>query len=155
ASETDGDGNVTSYTHDAFGNVLTVTDAQGTTTYTYDQAGNLFSATDALNRRIDYVYDGNRLMSEARHNPDGRLADLLLFGYDPDGNLTSASNGAGSYSFTYDGGELETETTPWGVVLTFQHDGDGFLKGLSDSLGAAVTVRTNALGEMTRTTYTD
>ena len=63
-SETDPEGNVTSATYDALGDVTSVTDPQlpgqsspGTSTYTYDADGERLSATDPLGNATRQTYD--------------------------------------------------------------------------------------------------
>jgi RHS repeat-associated protein len=155
ASETDGDGNVTSYVRDIDGNVLSMTTPLGTWTYKYDKAGNRILQSDPLGRSISWVWDGNELASATWYNADGSVANVLGYGYDTDGNLTSASNNAGSYSFKYDGNELIQEVTPGGVTLNFLHDEEGNASTVSDSLGATVTGKYNGDGSLKTTSYSD
>jgi RHS repeat-associated protein len=156
ASETDGDGNSTVYTRDVDGNVLSMTTPLGTTTYHYDKDGNRTFLLDPLGRSIVYAYDGNRLATAIWYNANGSVANVLSYGYDEDGNLTSASNNAGSYTFHYDGDELTQEVTPAGVVINFtQHDEQGNATQISDSFGATVTAHYNADGRLDHTTYSD
>jgi hypothetical protein len=54
-------------------------------------------------RRIDYTYDNaNRLTQETWVNADSSIADILTYVYDANGNLTQASNKAGTYTLSYD-----------------------------------------------------
>ena len=51
----------------------------------------------------NYSYDKNaRLVSEIWKDDQGATVDTRSFGYDVAGNLLTASNDAGAYSFTYD-----------------------------------------------------
>jgi RHS repeat-associated protein len=156
ASETDGDGNSTVYTNDVDSNVLSMTTPLGTTTYQYDRDGNRTYLHDPLGRSIVYSYDDNRLATAIWYNANGSVANVLSYGYDEDGNLTSASNNAGSYTFHYDGDELTQEVTPGGVVINFtQHDEQGNATQITDSFGATLTAHYNADGRLDHTTYSD
>jgi YD repeat-containing protein len=112
--EIDPDGNVTTRTFDAAGKVLSSSNAQGTTTFQYDDAGNLIQKVDALGRKTTSAYDGARLTTRTWYNADGTLADVQRFSYDEEGNLISASNNAGTWTFRYDGGRLVHSTDPRG-----------------------------------------
>jgi YD repeat-containing protein len=112
ASVTDPVGNVASFTYNAAGQVLTQTTPLGMTSYTYDYAGNLTSKTDPTGRKITYSYDGNNLTTETWYNADGTLANTKSYTYDTDGNMLSASDNSGTCSFTYQGGQLATQTDP-------------------------------------------
>src|SRR5262249_2200610 len=56
-----------------------------------------------------------------------------------DGELVSASNSAGAYSFGYDGGLLVSQSSPGGLSLTFHHDHAQQLTQVSDSQGGVLT----------------
>jgi YD repeat-containing protein len=87
--------NVSSFTYDALGHVLSLTDSRGTTTYTYDHAGNRTSVTDPTGRRITYAYEGGRMVGQTWYDAEDEVTDTLSFSYDADGELLSASNAAG------------------------------------------------------------
>jgi YD repeat-containing protein len=96
--------NITSWTYNDFGDVLTTTDSSGnTTTRRYDQNGELTASTDS---------NGNVTSAE----------------YDQAGNLTSVRNGHGVTlaSNSYDQHGDVTSTTPQAGRTTYQdYDGNG------------------------------
>jgi RHS repeat-associated protein len=139
ATITDPDSNTTSYTYDANGNVLTTVTPIGTTTDQYDKAGNLTYVMDPLGRKQTMVYDDNRLMTKTWYNADGSVANVFHYTYDPAGNMTSAGNDAGSYTMTYDGDQLLTQTDPNGLTLTYGYDDNGNVTSVQDSLGGLTT----------------
>ena len=59
-----------SYTYDANGNVLTVTDSHGTITRTYDALNRVTSYTDTFGKVIGYEYDAVGNLSNRRLNRD-------------------------------------------------------------------------------------
>ena len=112
---------VTSYTYDAAGHLLTLTDPVGNTTiytynylglvatepneknatryYTYDALGRLVQKTDRNDRVTTYTYDSvGRLTAEHW----GDTSDYFMYTYDLVGNLLYATDGDHSYSYTYD-----------------------------------------------------
>ena len=106
-SESDADGNITSYTYDGQGNLATSTTPDGGVTgYSYDPASRLAGITydDGTTPDVSYMYDyaGNRLqMTDGTGETDWHYNDLnhltsyedgahnsMSYGYDPDGNVT-------------------------------------------------------------------
>ena len=119
----DGDGNSTSDSYD--GDNLTqevVTDASGdpvrSTSYGYDPAGEQTLAIDGDGHTRSFTYNGGLLTGETWYNADGSLADVLSFTYDEGGNLLTAGNSAGTYTFSYDGGNLASQIDPNGLTLS-------------------------------------
>lgn len=112
--------NNTSYTYDEVGNVLTVTDAQGTITYTYNINDQVSTRTDIYGNTVTYAYDQARRLSTLTY-PDGKkvaysyddnnnlvkVTDFAnretLFEYDANGNLIKTTHVNGAYTlYTYD-----------------------------------------------------
>lgn len=119
------------YTEDAYGNILTETNTQGTlqqtTSYTYSEDGNYLTSMtdadgntvhyhynsdtglleyliDANNVRTDYSYNAMRELQMAALSPSGipnSVAMSANYVY-TQGRLTSLMYGAYSYQFTYD-----------------------------------------------------
>jgi YD repeat-containing protein len=56
------------------------------------------------------------------HNADGSVADTLKYAFDPNGNLTGASNNAGTYTIGYDAlDRVWGEQEPFTGVLTMSY----------------------------------
>ena len=147
SSETDPDGNVTRYAYDPAGNQAeVVTPTGGRTLYEFDANQELIQSSDADGRKKVLSYNGEgQLTSELWYNADGSLADTRTFAYDAAGNLTSASNAYGTYTFTYDdANRLLTQTDPWNLTLAYQYDGAGNVSSVQDSLGGVAASSYNA-----------
>jgi RHS repeat-associated protein len=130
----DPNGNTTTYTYDAYGNMLTKTEGSGspverTTTYTYDGFGQPLVVTD----------------------PDGHATTNT---YDVQGNLLSTSDPLGNTtSHTYDSRGLRTSTTdPEGNTTTYTYDSLGNPMSTVDPLGYAITFTSDAMGRVLTTT---
>jgi RHS repeat-associated protein len=154
ATITDSDNNTTHYTYDANGNTLTVTNQLGdTTTSTYDLAGNLISERDANGNLTTFEYDGNRLATETWYAVTGSVTSKS-FTYDCEGNMLTATNSAGTYTMTYDGNRLTSETTPSGLTLSYTYDLDGNVTSIQDSQGGLTTLVYDG-NEIVSKTYQD
>ncbi len=167
------------YAYDAAGNVASKQTPHGTESYEYDAAGRLLHVAYPGGHSEGYTYDGagNRVVMER----DGQATYYLVnglnqvesagnrnFGYDRDGNMSSASTGSGTASFQYDAlGRLVAASHPsaggaaytynalgqmasvasGGATLTFLYDGAGTLPA-AELAGAGVAAARNvdALG---------
>ena len=154
AWEADADSNTTSYSYDAGGHVLTKVTGLGTTSYAYDLAGELTYTSDPTGRWISYGWQGGRLTGATWHNADGSVADVLGYTYDGNGQLLTAGNNAGTYTFTYDGGWVDTEVTPDGLTLSFAYDPAGHVTSQADSQGATTSFSWSG-NDLVRETYQD
>lgn len=139
--KTDPQGNVTSYTYDSNGNMLTKTDPDGSiTTYTYDAKSNLTSITDTLGQTTTYTYNN---FSEVTLMKDP-LGYSTLYTYDAQGNLLSSTN-------------------PTGATTNYQYDVKGNLVRIMNALNRTTTLTynqynnvasiTDPMGAVTRITY--
>jgi YD repeat-containing protein len=109
---TNGAGEVTSYRHDIYGNVIwTKTPGSAATSATWDVNGRKLTATDSLGHQAKWDYDGY-----------GRVKTMT--GYD--GSVTT---------YTYDNlSQLRTASQPSkGQTLTYTYDGAGQLASITDS----------------------
>ncbi|MFF9894435.1 RHS repeat-associated core domain-containing protein [Streptomyces longispororuber] len=157
-SATGPEGNKTSFTHDAKGNLVKVDrpSAQGDLTYTYDALGRTETVTDGRGVRTVHTYDQrDRLKTRTS---DGRTA---TFTYDADGNITTRTTPAGTSSYTYDEQNRErTRTLPAGGGSGVTYDASGNVRTATDA-GGTLTYDYNDANQLTaltqpggaRTTY--
>ena len=134
-------GGIVSYTYDAMGNPLTVTNnGQVITTNTYDNAGRVLSVTDALGTSERYQYDkcGRVVKSVDRNgvvtnNTYELVTDYLEkqvkgeeiteYTYDVSGNVLTASNGDGTYEYSYTfNNMLQSVKAPDGKEISYSYD---------------------------------
>ena len=88
-----------SYTYDANGNVLTVSDSHGTITRTYDALNRVSSYTDTYGKVIRYEYDAVGNLSKLIY-PDNTA---VTYAYDANHNLIRVTDWANRVtSYTYD-----------------------------------------------------
>jgi RHS repeat-associated protein len=135
-------GNLTQFGYDSDNRKVSRTDALGHTgTFAYDHDGQLVSSTDRDGRRRDRRYDSDgRLTGETWYAAGGSVSDTLSYTYDSDGNLLTASDNAGSYSYGYDSdNRMTSEQEPYGLSMTFQYDAAGNRTLVQDSLGGVTT----------------
>ena len=138
-----------SRTFDAAGNVLTQTDAQGnTTTYTYDNANRLLSTTDAKGNMASFAYDAKGNLT--------RLTDqrgkITAFVYDDMDRLTQRTDSLGnSETFAYDGnGNLTRRTDRNGLTIGYQYDALNRLVAELDEQGTVLAgYEYDAVGNLT------
>jgi RHS repeat-associated protein len=178
-SITDADGNTTTNTYDARGDLLSTTDPLGKTTKaTYDSEGDRLTTTDALGVTTTKTYgsSGNLLSSSTPLSGGGTAKWAYTYGTgveagdrlsstDPDGNTTNYTyDTAGDRTsitdplsnkttMTYDGdGRLLTRTSPNGGTTTNVYDADGELTSTTDPLGHSTTYAFDANGNRTFST---
>ncbi len=114
-------------------------DANGNkTTYTYDASGNIASKTNSLNNTWIYTYvtGTNRIATEA--NP---LGVVVKYDYDAAGNLVKLTRDYhGSLenitTYTYDSkGNQTSITDPLGHITAYEYDANGNLTKITEPLG--------------------
>jgi YD repeat-containing protein len=108
-SATDAEDNKTSFTYDDKGNLTKVTppDPMGGTTYTYDALGRPVTVTNGNGTEVTYTYDDRDRVTQV--HTDNTPA--VTYSYDGDGNLTRREDSTGVTSYTYDGLSRETVRT--------------------------------------------
>jgi len=117
--------NVTTFTRDADGRVLTSVDGNVyTTTYAYDAFGDKISMTNALGGVTTWTYDGRGLML-SQTTPAGATApaSTTAYVYDAFGNRTQMIEAQGrteqrTTTYTYDNGNRLTQQTADAVTVT-------------------------------------
>jgi len=129
---TDPVGNTTTWTYDAMNRMLTNTnELLDTRSYEYDAASNLAKYTDRNGRVIEYVYDDLHRRTSEIWKDGMTTVRTLSYGYNGNSWLTSASDPAASYTFTYDNLGRNTSTTHDLAVLGF----DVIIDEAYDALG--------------------
>jgi YD repeat-containing protein len=129
ATQTDPNGNATSYGYDSLDRLTQTIAADGTVkSATYDVHGNVVSSTDANGTVTTYNYDLNNRLLQKTILPALGVAtttSLETFAYDGLGRVTQANNNASTTSFTYDSlGRSLTETQN-GLTVTSTYDAAG------------------------------
>ncbi|HYL37396.1 MAG TPA: RHS repeat-associated core domain-containing protein [Bryobacteraceae bacterium] len=182
AKRTYPDGTSSSYTYDATGNLLNVTDPGGyVTSFTYNKQGLVLTETNSAGGVTTHTY-----------NPDGTEAsvqspagDVTTYGYDalkrrnkvtftsgivqtlvddPLDRVVQQSFGNGTpQTFTYDdNGNLVSQTNPAGAAVTYRYDANDRLLSQTDTNGTSSAAYdaagrlkqvTNAAGENTSIAY--
>ncbi|MBQ2941275.1 MAG: RHS repeat-associated core domain-containing protein [Clostridia bacterium] len=148
-TETDGEGNTTSYAYNDLGQLLTVTDAlSGITSYTYDLAGNvasletpgesvtsythdtlgrLISETDALGKTEYYRYDANGNVTGIKD----RNLNVITTAYDAANRPVSKAGGSLNVSYSYDAFDNLTEMVDATGTTEFSYTYDNLLESIS------------------------
>ena len=160
-SQTDAMGNTTRYTHNAIGQVSTVTAADNKVTqYVYDNYGNLLRLIDADGKTVTTVYDGNYQkvsVTDANGNtteysyngnmkndvvmlPDGHVIRYEFDGEDRVVKITDQANNV--TDITYDnGGRVVSKRFADGALVQYEYDAVGNVVKETNPKGA-VTVKT-------------
>jgi YD repeat-containing protein len=137
ASVTDSLGRVTTYAYDANGNMISTTALAGTaaavtTSYTYNAFGDVLTSTDPLQRTSTFVYGDLGDLLEV-HDPLGNVTTMT---YDGQGLMQSVTNALGqTVTLGYDGPDLRSMTDPLGRTAKGFHDAAGRLRSVSNALG--------------------
>jgi YD repeat-containing protein len=129
------------------GQVVKLTDGNGTTTYVYDADGRLLTRTDALGQVTRHGYDAaGQLQTQEQ-------------GLRLDANGQLAGDAATATRFTYDaaGRVLTRQVDPAGLKLTtsYQYDGQGRALRVTDAAGTVTRYDFNARGELAEVVVDD
>jgi RHS repeat-associated protein len=156
ATVTDALGRTTSYDYDARNNLTSRTNALGgVDTWSYNTANELVSRRDPLNRETTYTYDpagrvatitdptGRQLTNT--YNLDGTLASRALLGgpttsytYDTAGRRATTTDPTGTYTYSYEPGDLLTSVTdPTGRATRWTYDLAGRRTSITHPDGAS------------------
>ncbi len=144
----------TALAYDAYGHVISSTDALGYATQAkYDADGNKISSTDADGNATTYAYDpADRQISTTA--PDGSTQTTA---YNPDGTVEDTINGVGAETtFGYDGqGRQVTQTDPDSRTTTSTIDPAGVVTATKDPAGRVTSYGYDSAGELTSVSYSD
>ena len=129
-SVTDAEGNVTRYENDYAGRVKTVIDAESKYTwYTYDFLDNLRSVKNHLNLVVDLDYNDNGFLERVSWVNDGTLSETA-YAYDDEDRLETVINPLGfQMNYAYDeAGRLKSRNDYNSTLTTYSHDDNGQLE---------------------------
>ena len=137
-------GNLTDFSYDLQGNLLSTEYADGTKeSYGYDALGNITLTRDRMGQAITYQYDSKGLLT-GKSYPDGTE---FTYVYDSRGNLLSASGPSGTTSMAYDAADRMIRIEyPGGRSLDFGYDSGGRRIFNRDQTGFTVKYAYNAAG---------
>lgn len=150
-SFTNANGKVTNYAYDSDNRLVLITDPLSfSTSYALDRVGNVTGLTDANGKQNTFSYDADNRLTNVSYSDDTAVA----YTYDPDGNRTTMVDPHGTTSYSYDAldlvlsvvfpgantvqygydpvGNRSSLTYPDKSVVTFAHDADNRLSGVTD-----------------------
>jgi RHS repeat-associated protein len=161
-SVSDQRGLVTTYTYNAFGEVVTLDSPDtGTTVFSYDSGGNLISQTDARGITVTYTYDAlNRLtaIDYPGSEEDVTLSYDLAGCTNGVGRLCRIDEAAASTAYQYDAaGNITTVTTQHATataVIQYAYDAAGTLTHITYPSGHQVAYGLNTNGNIVTITLT-
>lgn len=156
--KTDPKGNITNYTYNTTGNLITIDNPAplGDVTMTYDNAGRVKTRTDGRANTVNYCYDANdRITQTSYTSANCALASGLTYAYDLAGNLSSRASTVGqtgTTTFAYDQQNRTTSKvtpTPAGNLTTSAtYDVNGNVLTYTDA-GGAITYRYDNANRLT------
>jgi RHS repeat-associated protein len=158
------DAAATTYEHDP--NTLEVSQIQdpdgNVTSYTYDAYGNMLTATAPGDRETSYAYNGlNEVtsMTDPLGNDDSPIGNTTTYTYDSDGNPTSEStplvgtDQSQTWGWTYGDSSLRGDPTqitdPDSNSTTYTYDSHGDVASVQDAKGNLTTYGYDTIGERT------
>ena len=148
----DANSNETDYTYNEAGQELTEATPLSATamTMTYNGQDQLVSETNANGLINTYTYTDGNLTEEKWYASDGTtLLDTLDWSYNAAGQITSASNGNGTYTYTYNAAsQLIGVSEPFSVSLSFGYDLYGNRDLVEDSFGDVEQSLYNSSGQL-------
>lgn len=162
SSNTDANGNVTSYAYDSVGNLTTITYPAplGGVTYTSDGLSRIQTKTDGKGQKQTYSYDLLDRIIQILYNGATTCAPLtgncIQYSYDADGNVIQLQDNTGATTFTYDTMNRQTQKLLPGTggTISYAYDGVGNLTSLQDA-GGTVGYAYDQVNELTSLTEPD
>ena len=168
-SETDKEGNVTSYETDICGRITKITYADGSSvSYTWDKLSRMTSATDQLGMVTKYAYDGNGNVVSIQEGDKKAytytydalnrvvktvdpLGNQVSYTYDALGNMVSATDAKGNTtSYTYDAlNRLTALKDAMGGVTSYAYDKESRVVSVTAPEGDTLLSSYDAIGQLT------
>ena len=135
----------TTYSYDSVGDVVSSTAPASsaapdgaTTSDTYDASGNLLTSTDPDGVTATATYTPLDQLATVSYS--GSSAHAVSDSYDAAGNLTAMSDASGNSSYVYDPfGELTSTTNGAGKTVSYSFNGLGEETGITYPLGSGAT----------------
>lgn len=116
------DGKETSYEYDANGNLIKMTDWQGTTYYAYDELNRFRGVQFPDIKPVYYDYDKAGKLTKITYPTDEEVS----YGYNDDNQLISVTDNNGTTTYEYDStkktNNLTKKTLPNGVYTEYAYD---------------------------------
>ena len=114
-----------------------------TTTHTYDPAGNTLTSTDPNSVTTTWTYTPGSLQASVSYS--GSSAHAIGYTYDANGQKVTMTDATGSSSYSYDPfGELTSTTNGAGQVVGYGYNADGKVTSISYPLPATATWATTS-----------
>ncbi|MDN3482858.1 RHS repeat-associated core domain-containing protein [Arthrobacter sp. APC 3897] len=134
---TDGNGNATTYTYDAQGNVASIIRPAplGAIVNTYDAAGRVATSKDGKNQTATYTYDANDRIQQVRYASTCVPATCVTYTYDGNGNLTKRVDASGTTTYAYDQQNRSTAKTVGTTTTSLTYDGASNILSFVDPTG--------------------
>ena len=138
------DNHITTYEYDPITlNLASETDCNGnTTSYEYNAKGNRTKVTDALGNVSAYEYEPlfNNVTKITSYEGATTVHSITEYEYDPKGNRTKETRDVGGLNLVrewtyYPDGNVHTEKDPNGHVTTYEYDAYGNLAKVTDPEG--------------------
>lgn len=144
SNATGGAPEITTFSYDAGNRLIAMTDPSGAQQqWSYDARGNLLTERDADGRTVSYSYDANDNLT-AVTDPLGRVTS---FSYDANGLRTQVSGGGVTTRTSYTPrGQIASETDAFGVTSSFSYDGEGRMTGATRPGQPAMSIARTAVG---------
>lgn len=150
-SVTDKNGNVSSFTYeDHYITGVIAADGTSVSTNQYDDDGRLISTTDANGNTITFDHDIDSRVETVTN----RLGYTTVYTYDENGNVLTQTDALGNTTtYTYDGNNNKiSETDPLGNSITYSYDGNNNLTGATNAEGITASESYSATGQVTSVT---